>query len=143
MKTIASRQRAIQLLACRMGQWSANKDRRRLSQTNTGHGVHRGRTFSLGYIGISRDYAQERDQAGLGDDRALLFGGEATTARDAGDSVRSGEGVGHRHSPRSVPGSLTMHMEGHLAALDINPLMVLPSGLGVTVVDALVVLRGT
>jgi hypothetical protein len=36
-----------------------------------------------------------------------------------------------------------MHMEGHLAELDVNPLMVLPSGQGVRAVDALVVLRGT
>jgi acetate---CoA ligase (ADP-forming) len=35
-----------------------------------------------------------------------------------------------------------MHMEGHLAELDINPLMVLPAGRGVKAVDALVVLRG-
>ncbi len=35
-----------------------------------------------------------------------------------------------------------MHMEGHLAELDINPLMVMPSGRGVKAVDALVVLRG-
>jgi acyl-CoA synthetase (NDP forming) len=38
---------------------------------------------------------------------------------------------------------LAMHMEGHLAELDINPLLVLPSGQGVKAVDALVVLRGT
>ena len=38
---------------------------------------------------------------------------------------------------------LAMHMEGHLAELDINPLMVLPSGQGVKAVDALVVFRGT
>ncbi len=38
---------------------------------------------------------------------------------------------------------LAMHLEGHLAELDINPLMVLPSGQGVKAVDALVVLRGT
>ena len=38
---------------------------------------------------------------------------------------------------------LAMHTEGHLAELDINPLMVLPSGQGVKAVDALVVLRGT
>jgi acetate---CoA ligase (ADP-forming) len=38
---------------------------------------------------------------------------------------------------------LAMHLEGHLAALDINPLMVLPSGQGVKAVDALVVFRGT
>ena len=38
---------------------------------------------------------------------------------------------------------LAMHLEGHLAELDINPLMVLPSGQGVTAADALVVLRGT
>jgi len=37
---------------------------------------------------------------------------------------------------------LAMHMEGHLAELDINPLMVLPRGKGVKAVDALVVLRG-
>jgi acetate---CoA ligase (ADP-forming) len=37
---------------------------------------------------------------------------------------------------------LAMHIEGHLAELDINPLMVLPSGQGVKA-DALVVLRGT
>jgi acetyltransferase len=37
---------------------------------------------------------------------------------------------------------LAMYMEGHLAELDINPLMVLPSGQGVKAVDALVVLRG-
>jgi hypothetical protein len=36
-----------------------------------------------------------------------------------------------------------MHLEGHLAELDINPLMVLPSGRGVKVADALVVFRGT
>jgi len=38
---------------------------------------------------------------------------------------------------------LAMHMEGQLAELDINPLMVLPRGQGVKAVDALVVLRGT
>jgi len=38
---------------------------------------------------------------------------------------------------------LAMHLEGHLAELDINPLMVLPAGQGVKAVDALVVLRGT
>ena len=38
---------------------------------------------------------------------------------------------------------LAMHLEGHLAELDINPLMVLPSGQGVKAVDALVVLHGT
>jgi hypothetical protein len=37
---------------------------------------------------------------------------------------------------------LAMHLEGHLAELDINPLMVLPSGLGVKAAVALVVLRG-
>ena len=36
---------------------------------------------------------------------------------------------------------LAMHTEGHLAELDINPLMVLPSGQGVKAVD--VVFRGT
>jgi acetate---CoA ligase (ADP-forming) len=35
-----------------------------------------------------------------------------------------------------------VHMEGQLAELDINPLMVLPAGRGVTAVGALVVLRG-
>jgi len=38
---------------------------------------------------------------------------------------------------------LAMHLAGHLAELDINPLMVLPSGQGVKAVDALVVFRGT
>jgi succinyl-CoA synthetase beta subunit len=38
---------------------------------------------------------------------------------------------------------LAMHLEGHLAELEINPLMVLPSGQGVQAIDALVVLRGT
>ena len=38
---------------------------------------------------------------------------------------------------------LAMHLKGHLAELDINPLMVLPSGQGVKAVDALVVFRGT
>ena len=37
---------------------------------------------------------------------------------------------------------LAMHLEGHLAELDINPLMVLPQGQGVKAADALVVLRG-
>jgi acyl-CoA synthetase (NDP forming) len=37
---------------------------------------------------------------------------------------------------------LAMHLEGELAELDINPLMVLPSGQGVKAVDALIVLRG-
>jgi hypothetical protein len=36
---------------------------------------------------------------------------------------------------------LAMHIEGHLAELDINSLMVLPSGQGVKAVDALVVFR--
>jgi succinyl-CoA synthetase beta subunit len=34
-------------------------------------------------------------------------------------------------------------MEGHLAELDINPLMVLPAGHRVEAADALVVFRGT
>jgi acetate---CoA ligase (ADP-forming) len=38
---------------------------------------------------------------------------------------------------------LAMHLEGHLAELDINPLMVLPAGEGVKAVDALVVIRRT
>jgi hypothetical protein len=38
---------------------------------------------------------------------------------------------------------LAMHLDGHLAELDINPLTVLPSGQGVKAVDALVVVRGT
>ena len=38
---------------------------------------------------------------------------------------------------------LAMHTEGHLAELDINPLMVLPSGQGVKAVDGLVVFRST
>ena len=38
---------------------------------------------------------------------------------------------------------LAMHIEGHLAELDISPLIVLPSGQGVKAVDALVVFRGT
>jgi succinyl-CoA synthetase beta subunit len=38
---------------------------------------------------------------------------------------------------------LAMHLKEHLAELDINPLMVLPSGQGVKAVDALVVFRGT
>jgi acetyltransferase len=38
---------------------------------------------------------------------------------------------------------LAMHLEGQLAELDINPLMVLPRGQGVKAVDALVVFRGT
>ena len=37
---------------------------------------------------------------------------------------------------------LAMHMQGRLAELDINPLMVLPRGRGVKAADALVVLRG-
>src|SRR5262249_28821226 len=45
-------------------------------------------------------------------------------------------------TPVRVP-RLAMHLEGHLAELDINPLMVLPSGRGVKAADALVVLRGT
>ena len=35
-----------------------------------------------------------------------------------------------------------MHLEGHSAELDINPLMVLPSGQGMKAVDAFVVFRG-
>jgi hypothetical protein len=37
---------------------------------------------------------------------------------------------------------LAMRLEGHLAELDINPLMLLPSGQGMKAVDALVVFRG-
>jgi acetyltransferase len=36
---------------------------------------------------------------------------------------------------------LAVHLEGQLAELDINPLMVLPEGRGVKAADALVVLR--
>jgi acetate---CoA ligase (ADP-forming) len=35
---------------------------------------------------------------------------------------------------------LAVHLTGHLAELDINPLMVLPAGRGVKAVDALAVL---
>jgi acyl-CoA synthetase (NDP forming) len=38
---------------------------------------------------------------------------------------------------------LAMHIEGHLAELDINPLIVVPSGQEVKAVDALVMFRGT
>jgi hypothetical protein len=38
---------------------------------------------------------------------------------------------------------LATHLEGHLVALDINSLMVLPSGQDAKAADALVVLRGT
>jgi acetyltransferase len=38
---------------------------------------------------------------------------------------------------------LAMHLEEYLAELDINPLLVRPSGQGVKAVDALVVFRGT
>jgi hypothetical protein len=38
---------------------------------------------------------------------------------------------------------LATHLEEPLAELDINPLMVLPSGRGVKAVGALVVFRGT
>jgi acetyltransferase len=37
---------------------------------------------------------------------------------------------------------LAVHLDGYLAELDINPLMVLPAGEGVTAADALVVLKG-
>ncbi len=37
---------------------------------------------------------------------------------------------------------LAMHMEEHLAELDIDPLMVLPRSQGVKAADALVVFRG-
>jgi acetyltransferase len=37
---------------------------------------------------------------------------------------------------------LAVHLDGHLAELDINPLMVLPAGQGVKAADALVVLYG-
>jgi acetyltransferase len=36
---------------------------------------------------------------------------------------------------------MAVHLEGTLAELDINPLMVMPAGQGVKAVDALVVLR--
>jgi acetyltransferase len=38
---------------------------------------------------------------------------------------------------------LAMHLEGHLAELDINPLIVLPPGQGVNAADAFVVFCGT
>ena len=38
---------------------------------------------------------------------------------------------------------LAMYVQEHLAELDTNPLMVLPSGQGVKAANALVVLRGT
>ena len=82
------------------------------------------------------------------------------------DAARSRAPKGRRGSPRSKePGSgvfagpaadlqalqdtlarvsyLATHLGGHLAELDINPLMVLPSGQGVKAVDARVVFRGT
>jgi hypothetical protein len=43
---------------------------------------------------------------------------------------------------RTSPCTLKDIWERHLAGLDINPLMVLPSGQGVKAVDALVVFRG-
>lgn len=54
--------------------------------------------------------------------------------------------VNARRGARGYPGGVSyvaMHLEGHLAELDINPLMVSPSGQGVKAVDALVVFRGT
>jgi hypothetical protein len=36
-----------------------------------------------------------------------------------------------------------MHLEGHLAELDINPRMVLPAGQGVKAIDTLVMFRGS
>src|SRR6185295_8019651 len=36
---------------------------------------------------------------------------------------------------------MAVHLDGHLAELDLNPLMVLPAGQGVKAVDALVVLQ--
>jgi acetate---CoA ligase (ADP-forming) len=38
---------------------------------------------------------------------------------------------------------LAMHLQGRLAELDINPLMVLPAGQGVRALDALIVFRDT
>ena len=37
---------------------------------------------------------------------------------------------------------LAAHLDGQVAELDINPLMVLPAGAGVKAADALVVLKG-
>jgi hypothetical protein len=57
-----------------------------------------------------------------------------------------GTGGGPRRT-RGQPGArvlyLAMHMQGQLAELEINPLMVPPSGQGMKAVDALGVLRGT
>jgi acetate---CoA ligase (ADP-forming) len=72
--------------------------------------------------------------------------------------VRGGDGIGFlaaTHRSRTGPAAdlealadtlvrvsfLAMHLEGHLAELDINPLMVLPSGQGVKAADGLVVFR--
>jgi hypothetical protein len=65
-----------------------------------------------------------------------------------GAFVTSGKQGGLLPGRRGISGLvrvsyLAMHMEGHLAELDINPLMVLQSGQGVKAVDALVVFRGT
>ena len=62
----------------------------------------------------------------------LLQGFRGRPAADLRRSRIPGARVAPRHAPRRT-----------LAALDINPLMVLPSGQGVKAVDALVVFRGT
>ncbi len=79
------------------------------------------------------------------------------TCRDAQAMIAEVKGARLLHGFRGRPAAdldaladtlvrvshLAMHLEGHLAELDINPLMVLPRGQGVKAVDALVVFRGT
>jgi len=78
------------------------------------------------------------------------------TRADAREMIKEVRGarllLGFRGRPAADIGALedtlvrvsefAAHMEGRLAELDINPLMVLPAGRGVKAVDALVVLRG-
>jgi hypothetical protein len=60
-----------------------------------------------------------------------------------GDDITGGEIRAGATNLRWRRLRLAVHLAGHLAELDINPLMVLPAGHGVKAVDALAILPST
>jgi hypothetical protein len=90
----------------------------------------------------------EGRQRGLGANPDLAGAGGAAELLDAvgihGRAATPGPQIGAARTERVRSlGQRSPVAQGHLAELDINPLMVLPRGQGVKAVDVLAVLRGT
>jgi acetate---CoA ligase (ADP-forming) len=94
--------------------------------------------------GLHPPYLLRRCPIRRGEVQAMIAEVKCTPFRpDSGASRRASDGRRGARGTLVRVSYLAMHIEGHLAELDINPLMVLPSGQGVKAVDALVVFRGT